>query len=286
MPMACAWDPKHGTSMIDWSLSVTSSSDAHSNGETVEMRADAAPFLTTLVSGDGKETIKVPVPSSTIGYLCTICNKTFSSNQGLGSHMSVLHKKKKKSPLGDGSGSCSVGGEQSTLKYVCRKCKERFPTRKLLGRHIRRHWRETFKRTSPARRKNRKPRVPTSSARRKNRKPPMPLARETLESSGPVVSLTDKGKQPPVLLCSDNMRPTGMELAVVNATAHQALPLDFDAVQQQQRAKRQSPSCTVPNNLIKTGAVLPAPKLQIPPAERCVLDLNMLPPDGTEEWEP
>ncbi|CAO2143973.1 unnamed protein product [Urochloa humidicola] len=119
--------------------------------------------------------------------------------------------------------------------------------------------------------------MPTSSARWKNRKPPIPLARESLESSEPEVSLTDKGKQPPVLLCSDNMQPTRMEQAVANATLHQPLPLDFE--------ETEPSSCTIPNNLINTRAALHAPK-QIPPAERCVLDLNMLPPDETDEWEP
>ncbi|CAN6381135.1 unnamed protein product [Urochloa humidicola] len=270
MPMAHAWHAKHGTCTLDLSHSVTRSSDARSSGETADMRDDAAEFLTTLVKGVGNETVKVPSPSSSAeGFLCTICNKTFSSNQGLGSHMSV-HKKHKKSISGDGAENSSVSSEQCTLKYVCRKCKERFPTRKLLGGHIRKHWREALKKTPSARWKNRKPPMPISSARRKNRKPPMTLARETVQSSGQVVLPTDDAKQPPVLLGSDNMRPTEKVLAVANAAVHQPLPLDFDAVQQQQKSKRLGNE--------------PAAK-QILPAERCVPDLNMLPPDEIDGWE-
>ncbi|CAN6371813.1 unnamed protein product [Urochloa humidicola] len=274
MSMAHAWNPKYGTDTIDLSAGVTLSSDAHSSGESVEMR-EAADVLTTLVDRIHKKTVTVPLPRSDEGIvLCAICNKTFSSYQALGGHMSI-HSKPKNSMLGDSIGTSSDSGEQCTWKYVCRKCNERFPTQKSLGGHTRKHWRETFKMTS--------------SADGKNLDPPVPLPHETMESSGPVVLPTDEGMQPPVLLiASDNVQPARMDLAVTNPNVHQLLPLDFDASQKQQHANRLSNETEepsgAPKTLVDTEATLPAP-MMIPTSKRCLPDLNMT-PDEIDDDEP
>lgn len=79
-------------------------------------------------------------------------------------------------------------------------------------------------------------------------------------------------------------------MVVANAAVHQPPPPDFDAVQPQQltnRLGKMRPSRDVVSFLRflnDTGAALTAPK-QIPPAEKYVFDLNMLPYE-TDVWEP
>ncbi|CAL4993690.1 unnamed protein product [Urochloa decumbens] len=271
MSTAHAWNPKYGTASIDLSASVTLSSDAHSSKETVEMR-EAAEFITILADRNYDEIVTVPLPRSVEGtVLCAICNKAFSSYQALGCHMSI-HSKPKNSLLGDGTGTSNDSGERGTWKYACRKCNERFPTQKSLGGHTRRHWQEAFKMTS--------------STDEKNWKPPVPLPLETMQSSGPVVLPTDESMQPPVLLASDNVQPTRLELSVSNATVNQLLQLDFDASQKQHDANRlgneTEQSSGVPKALVDMAATLPAP-MMIPPAKRCLPDLNMMPHEDDDD---
>ncbi|KAK8447620.1 hypothetical protein SEVIR_8G108400v4 [Setaria viridis] len=192
MSMAPVCHPKFGTATTDLSASVTFSSDAHSSGETAETR-EVAEFLTTLVERIRKDTVKVPSPPATEGFVC--CNKTFYSTHALGGHMSI-HNKRKNTLLEDGSaGSSSGSGQRCTSKHVCSKCNKSFPTGQSLGGHKRKHYYEEYKMISPA---------------DGNMKPPIPLPHETVPSSVLAVLPTVENMKPPVLLASDNMKPRMM----------------------------------------------------------------------------
>ena len=114
MSAAPVWNPKYGTATIDLSTIVTFSSNPHSSGETA-MMSEAAEILTTLEDRISKEIRKVASPLSVRDFVCTTCNKTFSSYHGLGGHMSI-HNKQKRSLLEDASGSSSGYGERCTRK--------------------------------------------------------------------------------------------------------------------------------------------------------------------------
>jgi len=261
MSAAPVWHPKYSAATIDLSTIVTSS-DAHI--ETAMMR-EAAEILTTLEDRISKEIRKVASPLSVRDFVCTTCNKTFSSYHGLGGHMSI-HNKQKRSLLEDASGSSSGYGERCTRKYVRRKCNKWFPTGQSFSGHKRKHY-EEHKMT-----------VLTDG----NGKPPMPLPHENVLSSGTAVLPPDEKSQLPVLLGSGNVQPTRIDLvAESNPNIHLPLPQAFDAVQQPQQAncrnETEPPPSGAPMISVDTTADLST--------SRRVLDLNMLPPE-TDDSEP
>ncbi|RCV37977.1 hypothetical protein SETIT_8G105500v2 [Setaria italica] len=201
MSMAPVCHPKFGTATTDLSASVTFSSDAHSSGETAETR-EVAEFLTTLVERIRKDTVKVPSPPATEGFVC--CNKTFYSTHALGGHMSI-HNKRKNTLLEDGSaGSSSGSGQRCTSKHVCSKCNKSFPTGQSLGGHKRKHYYEEYKMISPA---------------DGNMKPPIPLPHETVPSSVLAVLPTVENMKPPQLpLASDAVQQSQQAHRLGNET--------------------------------------------------------------------